>query len=122
MSRSLDHYPFPDDASETLHRLTATLSEVDRQAMTWRPTRDWLLEVSPGFARGLSDMFADAGAYQPDTDWRPGGVLVPDHIRTSVMAVLKCVPESPATWFQVEGVEFATAEARQAFEAALRWN
>jgi len=63
MSRSLAHYPFPDDASQTLTRLISTLSEEDRDAMTWRPTEDWLLEVSPGFARALADMFADAGVY-----------------------------------------------------------
>jgi len=119
MSRFLAHYPFPDDASQTLTRLISALSAEDRDAMSWRPTEDWLLEVSPGFARGLSDMFADAGVHQPDTDWRPGGVLVPDHIRTSVEAVLKCVPDTSVTWFQVEGVEFTTAQARQAFEAAL---
>ena len=116
---SVDYYPIPDDACETLNRVISTLSVEDRQAMTGWPTGDWLLEVSPGFARALADMFEDAGVHQPDTDWRPGGVLVPDHIRTSVEAVLKCVPTSPAVWFQIEGVEFYTAEARQAFEAAL---
>lgn len=119
MSRSLAHYPFRDDDNQTLHRLIGALPESDRRAITWRPTEDWLLEVSPGFARGLSDMFEDAGVHQPDTDWRPGGVLVPGHIRASVEAVLKCVPVSPHAWFVIEGIEFDTAEARQAFEAAL---
>ena len=119
MSRSMAHYPFPDDASQTLTRLISTLSEEDRDAMTWRPTEDWLLEVSPSLARGLSNMFGSSGVHQPDTDWRPGGVLVPDQIRASVEAVLKCVPDTSATWFQIAGVEFETAQARQAFEAAL---
>ena len=119
MSRSLAHYPFPDDACETLNRVISTLSAEDRQAMTGWPTGDWLLEVSPAFARGLSDMFADAGVRLLDPAWRPGGVFVPALIRTSVEAVLECVPTAPAAWFQIEGVEFDTAEARQAFEAAL---
>jgi len=115
MSRSLAHYPFPDDDNQTLTRLISTLSEEDRDAMTWRPTRDWLLEVSPGFARGLSDMFAEAGVHQPDTDWRPGGVLVPDAIRSSVAGVLDVI-KSPGKWFQIEGIEFFNQRARQAFE------
>ena len=115
MSRSLAHYPFPDDDNQTLTRLISTLSEEDRDAMTWRPTRDWLLEVSPDFARGLSNMFAEAEVHQPDPAWRPGAVLVPDHIRTSVEAVLNVI-KSPGIWFQIEGLEFFNQRARQAFE------
>lgn len=116
---SVAYYPFPDDGGATLDRVISRLPVEHNRATTWRPNEDWLLEVSPAFARGLSDMFEDAGVHQPDTGWRPGGVFVPNPIRTSIEAVLKCVPTSPATWFQVEGVEFDTAEARQAFEAAL---
>lgn len=116
---SLACYPFPDDGGATLDRVISRLSIEHRRGMTWRPIEDWFLEVSPAIARRLSDMFEDAGVYRPDTDWRPGGVFVPDPIRTSIEAVLKCVPSSLATWFQIEGVEFDTSEARQAFEAAL---
>lgn len=119
MSRSLAHYPFPDDDNQTLHSLIGALPESDRRAITWRPTGNWLLEASPGFARALADMFADAGVRLLDPDWRPGGVFVPDPIRASVEGVLRCVPDSSAVWFQVEGIEFDSAEARQAFEAAL---
>jgi len=116
---SVAYYPFPDDGGATLYRVISRLPVEHNRAMTWRPTEDWLLEVSPAFARGLSDMFEDAGVHQPDTDWRSGGVLVPGHIRASVEAVLKCVPTSPAAWSRIEGIEFDTAEAQQSFEAAL---
>ena len=116
---SVDYYPFPDDENQTLHRMISGLPNSLRSAMNWKPTQGWLLEVSPAFARGLSDMFADAGVRLLDPAWRAGGVFVPALIRTSVEAVLECVPTSPAAWFQIEGIEFDSAEARQAFEAAL---
>ncbi len=116
---SVAYYPLPDDGGANLDRVISRLPIAHSRGMVWRSTEDWLLETSPAYARGLSDLFASEGVRILGADWRLGGVLVPDHIRASVEAVLGCVPDSPAVWFQVEGVEFATAEARRAFEAAL---
>lgn len=115
---SVAFYPFPNDGNQTLHRVLSKLPVADRQAITWEPTLDWLVEVSPDVAEGISDTFANAGVRQLDPDWRSGAVLVPDHIRSAVAA---CLGESdgPAKWFQIEGVEFATARSRRAFEAAI---
>ncbi len=119
MTVSVAYYAFPDDDCVSLDRVLTRMSSDDRLATIWRPTEDWLLEVSPGVARALTEMFAEAGVHQPDTDWRPGGVLVPEPMRASVEGVLRCVPEAVATWSRIEGVDFATTEARQAFEAAI---
>jgi hypothetical protein len=86
--------------------------------MSWQPSTDWLLEVSPGLARALAGMFEAAGVYQPDPDGLPDRVLVPDDIRASVEGVLDVI-RSPGTWFQIEGVEFSNQEARLAFEALI---
>jgi hypothetical protein len=118
MSRSIAHYPFPEDGNQTLHRVLSKLSEEDRRAMTWLPSTDWLLEVSPAFARALVGMFGAAGAYQPDPVEMPDRVFVPDDIRVSVECVLDVI-RSPGTWFQIEGVEFFNQEAKHAFEALV---
>jgi len=118
MSRSLAHYPFPDDACETLTRVISKLPGRERQAMTWRPTEDWLLEVSPDVAKYITDTFGDAGVRQLDPDWRPGAVLVPARVRAAVQGWFN-ETDSPAKWFLVEGIEFATARSRRAFEALL---
>lgn len=115
---SVGFYPFPDDSSQTLHRVLSKLSVADRRAMNWRPTLDWLLEVSPNVAEDITHMFGDAGVRQLDRDWRPGAVLVSDHIRSAVAKWLE-ERDAPAKWFQVEGVEFATARSRRAFEAVI---
>ena len=118
IGRSAAYYPFPDDSSQTLHRVLSKLPVEDRRAITWQPTLDWLLEVSPDVAEGISDTFGDAGVRQLDPDWRPGAVLVPDHIRSAVEGCLDG-HDAPAKWSQVEGVEFATARSRRAFEALI---
>ena len=115
---SLDYYPFPDDGSQTLHGVLSRLPESHFDAMCWRPSTDWLLEVSPGLARALAGMFEAAGVYQPDPAGMPDKVLVPDDIRSSVERVLDVI-RSPGTWFQIEGVEFWNQEAKLAFEAAI---
>lgn len=115
---SVDYYPFPDDGNQTLHRVISRLSEGDRRDMTWRPSTDWLLEVSPGLARALAVMFQGAGVYQPDPVGMPDGVLVPDAVRSLVERVLDVI-RSPGTWFQIDGVEFIDQEAKRAFEALI---
>lgn len=115
---SVAYYPFPDDDSQTLHRMISKLPVEHRRAMVWRPTEDWLLEVSPGAARELKEMFSGTGLYQPDPVGMPDTVLVPDAIRSSVEGVLAAA-KSPGTWFQFEGVEFWNQEAKLAFEAVL---
>jgi hypothetical protein len=115
---SVGYYPFPDDGNQTLHRVISTLPRQHAQAITWRPSTDWLLEVSPSLARALTGMFQDAGVYQPDPVGMPDRVLVPDAIRSSVERVLDVI-RSPGTWFQIEGVEFWNQEAKRAFEALI---
>lgn len=115
---SVAFYPFPDDDNLTLHRVLSKLPVVDRRAITWEPTLDWLLEVSTDVAESISDAFAGAGVRQLDPDWRSGAVLVPDHIRSAVEACLD-QHDAPAKWFLVEGVEFATARSRRAFESVI---
>lgn len=115
---SVAHYPFPDDDSQTLHHVISRLSEQDQNTMTWLPSTDWLLEVEPGLARALTDMFAEAGAYQPDPAGMPERMLVPDAVRSSVAGVMDVI-RSPGIWFQIEGVEFTTLAAKQAFEALI---
>ena len=112
---SVDYYPFPDDGSQTLHRVISRLPEKHFLAIAWRPSTDWLLEVSPGLAHALAGMFEGAGVYQPDPVGMPDGVLVPDDIRASVEGVLDVII-SPGTWFQIEGVEFTNQAAKRAFE------
>lgn len=115
---SVAYYPFPDDSSQTLHKVLSKLPVADRRAITWQPTLDWLLEVSPDVAEGISDTFGDAGVRQLDPDWRPGAFLVPARLRAAVQG---CFDETdtPAKWSQVEGVDFATARSRRAFEALI---
>lgn len=115
---SVAYYPFPDDSSQTLHRLLSKLTVADRRAITWQPTLDWLLEVSPDVAEGIAHTFGDAGVRQLDPDWRPGAVLVPAHIRSAVEGCLE-ERDAPAKWLLVDGVEFATARSRRAFEALI---
>jgi hypothetical protein len=115
---SVDYYPFPDDGSQTLHRVISRLPERDFLALSWRPSTDWLLEVSPGLARALAAMFEHSGVYQSDPIEMPDRVLVPDDIRASVEGVLDVI-RSPGTWFQIEGVEFWNQEAKLAFEALI---
>lgn len=43
---SVAYSPFPDDSSQTLHRVISRLSEEDRRDMTWQPSTGWLVEVS----------------------------------------------------------------------------
>ena len=115
---SMGFYPFPDDSSQTLHRVLSKLSVADRRAINWRPTLDWLLEVSPNVAEDITHTFGDAGVRQLDRDWRPGAVLVSDHIRPAVEARLG-ETDTPAKWSRVEGVEFADTRSRRAFEAVI---
>ena len=115
---SVDYYPFPQDGNQTLHRVISRLPQQHAHAMSWQPSTDWLLEVSPGLARALADKFQGAGVYQPEPVGMPDGVLVPDDIRSLVERVLDGI-RSPGTWFQIEGVEFWNQEAKLAFEAAL---
>jgi hypothetical protein len=115
---SVAFYPFPDDGSQTIHRVISRLPVEHRQAMTWRPSDDWLLEVSKGLAEALSGMFGDAGVLQLDASWKPGAVLVPDGIRTAVQGVLDA-SGTASKWSRIEGVEFDTARSRGAFEAAI---
>lgn len=81
--RSLAFYPFPDDGSQTLHRVISRLPMEHRRAMTWRPTEDWLLEVSPNSAKALSGLFSHAGVHQLDPSWKAGALLVPDVVRAA---------------------------------------
>lgn len=115
---SVDYYPFPQDGNQTLHRVISRLPQQHAQAITWRPSTDWLLEVSPGLAHALAGMFETAGVFQPDPTGMPDRVLVPDAIRSSVEGVLNVI-RSPGTWFQIEGVEFWNQEAKLAFEALI---
>ena len=85
---SVYYYPFPDDGSQTLYRVISGVPEAHRHAMSWRPTEDWLLEVSQALAVTLSGMFNDAGVRQPDPVGMRDGVLVPDEMRSSVEGVL----------------------------------
>lgn len=112
------YYPFPDDGSQTLHGVLSRLSGRHIDAISWRPSTDWLLEVSPGLARALAGMFLEDGAYQPDPAGMPDKLLVTDDIRSSVERVLDVI-RSPGTWFQIEGVEFWDQEAKRAFEALI---
>lgn len=115
---SVDYYPFPDDGSLTLHRVISKLPQQHAQAVTWRPSPDWLLEVSPSLAHALTGMFQAAGVYHPDPVGMPDRVLVNDDIRSSVERVLDVI-RSPGTWFQIEGVEFTNQAAKRAFEALI---
>ena len=75
---SVDYYPFPDDGSQTLHRVISRLPERDFLALSWRPSTDWLLKVSPGLARALAGMgveSAAAGATFPPP--RPACLVLP---------------------------------------------
>ena len=112
---SVAYYPFPDDGNQTLHRVISRLPHEHFDAITWRPTTDWLVAVSPGLARALPEMFSGSGLYQPDPSGMPDRVLVPEDIRSSVVGVLTAA-KSPGTWFQIEGVEFWNLEAKRAFE------
>lgn len=118
MSRSLAHYPFPDDACETLHRVISKLPVEHSRAMRWLPTEDWLLEVPPHVAEAVSGLFSDAGVRQLDPSWKAGALLVPDVVRAAVEGVLNAAQVS-GRWSQIEGVEFDSSLARLTFEAAL---
>ncbi len=116
--RSVAFYPFPDDGSQTLHRVISRLPMEHRRAMRWRPTEDWLLEVPPHIAEAVSGLFSHAGVHQLDPSWKAGALLVPDVVRAAVEGVLNAV-QACGRWSQVEGVEFDSSLARLTFEAAL---
>lgn len=117
-SGSVAYYPFPDDGGATLTRIVAKLPTADRMAATWRPTENWLLEVSARLAQALPGLFEEAGVRRLDPAWKPGAVLVPHGVRPAIEAVLSAAGRS-GKWSSVEGVEFATARSQRAFEAAL---
>ncbi len=119
MSRTFARYPFPDDDGVSLDRVLTRLSADDRLAMTWRPTEDWLLEVSPALSVALAAVLGRVGVRKLEPTMRSGLVLVPERAMRSVQAALAKRPNVSAVWSRVEGVEFATERSRRAFEALI---
>lgn len=119
MSRIFAHYPFPDDDGVSLDRVLTQLSADDCLAMTWRPTEDWLLEVSPALSVALAAVLGRIGVRKLEPTMQSGLVLVPERALRSVRAALAKRPSVSAVWSRIEGVEFATDRSRAAFERLI---
>jgi hypothetical protein len=102
MNRSIAAYPFPDDDGRTLARLVSRLPDQARFDMTWRPTDDWLLTITPRWPKARS--------YQ---------VIIPNRRRPMVHCSLMCLPVQSVAWQRVEAVEFGSSASRIAFEALI---
>jgi hypothetical protein len=112
-------YPVPDDDNSTLIRAISRLSDRERAGATWHPTEDWLLETHPTLAVVLSWAFRHGGVKRPASVLMPGAVFVPRHMKSGIANVLKWLPGCQAEWSRIEGVAFATARSKQAFEALI---
>ena len=112
-------YPVPDDDNSTLIRSISRLSDRERTGATWHPTEDWLLETHPTLAAVLSWIFRCGGVKRPAPVLIAGAVFVPRHMKSGIGYVLKWLPGCPARWSRIEGVAFATAQSKQAFEALI---
>lgn len=116
---SVAYYPFPDDDGATLWRTISKLPASLGLRMTWRPTQDWLLEVTPTLSVALGVNLARFGVRRLDLTMQSGRLVVPAAAVDVVRATMERRPNAPAIWSRVEGVEFATEIARRAFEEAL---
>lgn len=116
---SVAYYPFPDDGGAALLRSILRLPASWRLAVTWRPTQDWLLEVTPALSVALAVNYARFGARRLDPTMQGCRLLVPAAAVDMIRATLERRPNVSAVWSRVEGLEFTTEGARRAFEAAL---
>lgn len=116
---SVAYYPFPDDGGLTLLRTISRLPASVRLAMTWQPSQDRLLEVPPPLSVALAVNYVRYGIRRLDPTMQSGRLLVPSQAVAAIKTILRNRPDVPAFWSSVEGIEFATARSRRAFEALL---